>query len=101
MVGMEQPDDETLVGQALARRIALERPEGMGIQIDEATAQAIASQVRSVLQGVPQPRGTVHLFMAAPLAVAVMIGWHLNMVTPVQCYELPPGAATYEPSCRL
>lgn len=39
--------------------------------------------------------------MSAPLGVAVLIGWHLNGLTPVQSYELPEGGKGYEPACRL
>jgi hypothetical protein len=84
----------------VGRRVSLELPEGMSHQLSDEQAQAIASQVRRVMQDSHKP-GDTHLFMAVPLGLAVMIGWHLNTLTPVQCYEMPEGATTYEPACRL
>jgi len=88
-------------GLAVGQRIALERPPPIGNQIDAADAQAIASQVRTVLQQYSRPGGVNHLFMAAPFGLALMIGWHLNTLTPVQCYELPQGGGAYLPACRI
>jgi hypothetical protein len=70
----------------------------------ESDAQAMASQVRCLLQECRRRRpqtGTIHLFMAVPFALAVMIGWHLNTLTPIQTYERAEGAHAYTPSCLL
>jgi len=85
----------------VGRRVALERPKDMSNHLSEAQAQAIASQIRTVIQTYRQLNGVVHLFMAVPFGLALLIGWQLNALTPVQCYELPEGATTYAPACRL
>ena len=88
-------------GTQVGTRIGLELPDGISKQLSEAQAQAIASQVRTVIQRYRRPGEVTHLFVAVPFGLAVMIGWHLNTLTPVQCYELPQGASSYEPACRL
>jgi len=89
------------VGLPVGRRLRLELPGGPTAQLAEADAQAIASQVRTLIQAHKQRDGVTHLFMAAPFGLALMIGWHLNTLTPVQCYEMPEGTTRYEPACRL
>ena len=86
----------------IGQRLRLELKDGPNNRISEGEAQAIAAQVRTLIQRYRRPGGVTHLFMAAPLGVAVLIGWHLNALTPVQYYELPEeGEAGYEPACRL
>lgn len=85
----------------LNKRLRLELPTGPSSTISETTAQAVAAHVRTLLQRHRRPGGEVHLFMAAPLGLAVLIGWHLNALTPVQYYELPEGGKSYLPACRL
>src|SRR5205807_9728858 len=50
-----------------------------------------------------QPRGTIHLFLAVPAGLAVMIGQTLNTFGPVQTYEHTPTDAVglYEPTVIL
>jgi hypothetical protein len=60
---------------------------------DLATAGQAADVVRVVVEGLRkartelQPRGTVHLFLAVPAGLAMMIGQALNTFGPVQTYE--------------
>lgn len=85
----------------IGQRLRLEPKDGPNSRMSEHDAQAIAAQVRTLIQRHRRPGGETHLFMSAPLGVAVLIGWHLNALTPVQYYELPGGGAGYEPACRL
>ncbi|MBX0331290.1 SAVED domain-containing protein [Oscillochloris sp. ZM17-4] len=85
----------------VGQRLRLEPTGGPSAQISERDAQAIAAQVRTLIQRHRRPGGETHLFMSAPLGMAVLIGWHLNALTPVQYYELPEGGKGYEPACRL
>jgi SMODS-associated and fused to various effectors sensor domain len=50
-----------------------------------------------------QPRGTLHLFLAVPAGLAVMIGQKLNTFGPVQTYEHVPSDAVgrYHPAALL
>jgi SMODS-associated and fused to various effectors sensor domain len=50
-----------------------------------------------------QPRGTIHLFLAVPAGLAVMIGQTLNTFGPVQTYEHMPTDAVgiYQPVALL
>ena len=49
-----------------------------------------------------QTRGTVHLFLAVPVGLAMMIGQLLNTFGPVQTYEHVPGEAIpYQPAALL
>jgi hypothetical protein len=43
---------------------------------------------------------TVHLFIAGPAFLALLLGHRLNATARVQCYEWV-GAATYVPTCRV
>ncbi len=82
-------------------RLRLEPKDGPNSRMSEYDAQAIAAQVRTLIQRHHRPGGETHLFMSAPLGVAVLIGWHLNALTPVQYYELAEGGKGYEPACQL
>jgi hypothetical protein len=70
---------------------------------DALHALAIARQVRGVIEGVrtARPEPTIHLFLAAPVALAVLIGAHLNACEPVQCYEFERPANAYVPAALL
>jgi hypothetical protein len=76
---------------------------------DLKTAGHARDVVRVVVEGlrhardVLQPRGTVHLFMAVPAGLAVMIGQMLNTFGPVQTHEHMPTDAVgvYEPAALL
>ena len=50
-----------------------------------------------------QPRGSVHLFLAAPAGLAVMIGQTLNTLGPIQTYEhlATDAVGIYEPAALL
>ena len=43
---------------------------------------------------------TVHLFIAGPAFLALLLGHRLNATTPVQCYEWG-GVGAYVPTCRV
>jgi hypothetical protein len=76
---------------------------------DLATPGQARDVVRVVIEAlrharsVAQPRGTVHLFLAVPAGLAVMIGQMLNTFGPVQTYEHIPRDAVgvYEPAALL
>jgi hypothetical protein len=76
---------------------------------DLETAGQARDVVRVVVEGLRQardllqPRGTLHLFLAVPAGLAVMIGQMLNTFGPVQTYEhVPTGAVgVYEPAALL
>lgn len=88
-------------GLPVGHRLRLDRLDGPSMAINELEAQGVAAQVRTLLQRHRRPGGVIHLFMAAPLGLAVLIGWHLNGLTPLQYYELPQGGAGYAPACKL
>ncbi len=50
-----------------------------------------------------QPRGALHLFLAVPAGLAMLIGQMLNTFGPVQTYEHVPTDAVgrYSPAARL
>jgi hypothetical protein len=50
-----------------------------------------------------QARGTVHLFLAAPVGLAFLIGQLLNTAGPIQTYEHIPvdAVGVYQPAARL
>jgi len=50
-----------------------------------------------------QPRGTVHLFLAVPAGLAVMIGQSLNTFGPIQTYEHvgTEAVGVYQPAALL
>lgn len=83
-----------------ASRSALPRFRGMVVVTkpgdyphDIATAGQAADVVRVIVEGLRkaraelQPRGTVHVFLAVPAGLAMMIGQVLNTFGPVQTYE--------------
>jgi hypothetical protein len=50
-----------------------------------------------------QPRGAVHLFLAVPAGLAMMIGQVLNTFGPVRTYEhvATDAVGTYQPAALL
>ncbi|GAG34318.1 unnamed protein product, partial [marine sediment metagenome] len=70
---------------------------------NEAQARAIAvSTAHAVKQAVDRYRPeTIHLFTAAPQALAVLVGRHLSALPPVQLYEWRPEANNYCKSLLL
>lgn len=65
-------------------------------------AHKVAQAIRSARNEV-QPRGKVHLFMAVPVGLAMMLGQLLNTFGPVQLYEHDPADAIgfYRPSVLI
>ncbi len=64
-----------------------------------AMARQISKEIKTARD--QQPTGTIHLFGALPIALAVMVGMRLNACEPIQCYEYQRSENTYMPSCRL
>jgi hypothetical protein len=71
---------------------------GMAVDIVRLISEAIR-QARDRFQ----PRGAIHLFLAVPVALAVMIGQTLNTFGPVQTYEhiATDAVGVYEPAALL
>lgn len=76
---------------------------------DLATPGEAADVVRVVVEALRaarhglQPRGTLHLFLAVPAGLAMMIGQMLNTFGPVQTYEhiATDAIGRYQPAARL
>lgn len=76
---------------------------------DLATPGEAADVVRVVVEALRaarhglQPRGTLHLFLAVPAGLAMMIGQMLNTFGPVQTYEHigTDAVGSYQPAARL
>jgi hypothetical protein len=76
---------------------------------DIETPGKAADVVRVVAEGLRrarddfQPRGTLHLFLAVPAGLAVMIGQTLNTFGPIQTYEHVPidAVGIYQPAALL
>ena len=76
---------------------------------DLETAGQTRDVVRVIVEGlrrardVLQPRGTLHLFLAVPAGLAMMIGQMLNTFGPVQTYEhvATDNVGTYKPAALL
>lgn len=76
---------------------------------DLASSAEASDVVRLVLEGLRQartklqPRGTVHLFLAVPAGLAMMIGQVLNTFGPIQTYEHMPTDAVglFKPATLL
>lgn len=68
-------------------------------------AAAIARMVRDGIRGARRDygaAGTVHLFMAVPAGIAVLVGQLLNTLGPVQTYDFRAGASLpYTPAALL
>jgi hypothetical protein len=48
-----------------------------------------------------RPCGTIHLFVAASFAFAVMVDRKLNVCGQVQCYDFDKAGGGYVPACLL
>jgi hypothetical protein len=70
---------------------------------DGAHALAMARQVEQALLAAhgARPDGTIHLFVAAPFAFAVMVGRKLNACGRVQCYDFDKAGGGYVPAGLL
>ncbi|MGH9553633.1 MAG: SAVED domain-containing protein, partial [Terriglobales bacterium] len=76
---------------------------------DIATAGEAADVLHMIVEGLRkaradlQPRGTVHLFLAVPAGLAMMIGQMLNTFGPIQTYEhlAMDAVGAYQPAARL
>ena len=44
---------------------------------------------------------SVHLFLAVPLGLAILISYNLNACGSIQCYEFDNASREYHPSCLL
>ena len=66
---------------------------------DAAHAQAIAQQVGQVCQNLCDERGVrhLHLFVAIPVELAVLIGHQLNALCPITLYEFKSEESVYKP----
>lgn len=89
----------------IGRRIHLAPVGGPGQDAvrDASHALAMVKQIRALLEAVraERPRETIHLFVAAPVGLAVLIGAQLNACEPVQCYEFARPANVYVPAALL
>jgi hypothetical protein len=56
------------------------------VLVTDCVVRIIAEALRQARDTL-QPRGTVHLFLAVPAGLAVMIGQTLNTFGPIQTYE--------------
>jgi hypothetical protein len=76
---------------------------GRTVVPDAAHVLAMARQIETACMRAHSARsaGTIHLFVAAPFGLALMIGRKLNACGRVQCYDFDKGAGRYVPSCLL
>lgn len=76
---------------------------GRTVVPDAAHGLAMARQIGAacVAAHTAHPSGTIHLFVAAPFGLALMIGRKLNACGPVQCYDFDKSGGTYAPACLL
>jgi hypothetical protein len=87
--------------------VVITRPGGYPQDIE--TAGQATDLVGVIVEGLRQardtlqPRGTVHLFLAVPAGLAMMIGQRLNTFGPVQTYEHVPidAVGVYRPAALL
>jgi len=70
---------------------------------NEAEARAIAASTAGAMKQAIDRYGTdtIHLFAAAPQALAVLVGRHLSALPPIQLYEWRPEANNYCKSLLL
>jgi len=85
----------------LSLRFALSEHQRTGIGINNAVCCAMALQIRQhiAMAASSHDIAGIHLFGAMPQPLALMIGYHLNALRPVQLYEYCGG--TYRPSYCL
>lgn len=89
-----------LIGVRPTYHIQLESPEfSREFVRDGAHAQAIAQQVGQVCQNLCDERGVMHLhlFVAIPVELAVLIGHQLNALCPITVYEFKNDERIYKP----
>lgn len=60
---------------------------GPGSVPDPEAASALAVGIRDVARQIAVPTGTLHVFLAGPLGLAVILGHHWNRVMPTAVYE--------------
>lgn len=87
-----------MLGLTPGHRVHLEltKPSETSVK-NAAHAQAIAKRIRSVCQELCDEHGVthIHLFVATPVQLAVLIGQQLNALCPITLYEHSQGA--YKP----
>lgn len=82
------------------KRIMLERPHASS-RLTPAEGGVIAEQVCAIISDEVVPGGTVHLFGALPLGIALLIGWRMKAGRTIQFYDLNPTTQRYQPTCLL
>ncbi|MCG8348642.1 MAG: SAVED domain-containing protein, partial [Chloroflexales bacterium] len=82
------------------KRIMLERPRS-SYRLTPVEGGVIAEQVCAIISDEAIPGGTVHLFGALPLGIALLIGWRLKAGRTIQFYDLHPATQRYQPTCLL
>lgn len=60
---------------------------GPGSVPDPETASSLAIGIRDLARQIAAPTGTLHVFLAGPLGLAVLLGHHWNRVMPTFVYE--------------
>lgn len=88
-------------GNYPALTLRFSRDQSLPMVIDNATCCAMAYQIRACIsKAIGHNKITdIHLFGVMPQALAMMIGYQLNALRPVQLYEYVQGS--YQPSYRL
>lgn len=76
---------------------------GRAVVPDAAHALAMARQIGEACVAAhnARPDGKIHLFVAAPFGLTLMIGRKLNACGLVQCYDLEKASSAYQPACLL
>ena len=75
---------------------------GAGSIISAEQANLIVAEVKRLIASAVRDTGarTLHLFIAGPAFLALLLGHRLNATAPVQCYEWV-GSGNYVPTCWL
>ena len=68
---------------------------------DQATANALAVGIRDAVRRASRTAPRVHLFLAGPMALAVMLGHRWNRVRPTTVYEDVATESFYEPAFAI
>jgi len=91
-------------GQNFRVRAEIKPQKGSKLEVTNSDeANAVAQQAADVIDEIRndyQPK-TVHLFMAVPLALAILIGYRLNARGIIQLYELRNTDQTYVPTFSI